>query len=73
MELELASKNESIRPRIDHTLDSAIATYAGVEHRKQRRRLLVDRRDMVRFESKSDRRHRGDRRGELKLWDGRNF
>jgi len=73
MELELVSKTESEKPSGDQPLADGALKYTGPERRKDARRITVDRREMVRFESNTDRRARGDRRGELKLWDGRNF
>ncbi|MBL1277634.1 MAG: hypothetical protein COB30_016250 [Ectothiorhodospiraceae bacterium] len=73
MELELVSKSEQDTPGTDSALDGDMPKYVGPERRKSLRRITVDRREMIRFESKSDRRTKGDRRGEQKLWDGRNF
>jgi len=74
MKLELTSKSEWEKPGTDHALnDDEVPKYIGPERRKNQRRVTVDRREMIRFESTLGRRTLGDRRGELKLWDGRNF
>ena len=73
MELELMPKNEPEKaPETQGPVDGPLV-YTGPERRKGLRRVTVDRREMARFESKLDRRRGGDRRIELKLWDGRNF
>ncbi|HEX22450.1 MAG TPA: hypothetical protein ENH21_03365 [Chromatiales bacterium] len=47
--------------------------YTGPERRKQQRRQKVDRREMVRFEEKTDRRSGNDRRRPQGLWKDRDF
>lgn len=47
--------------------------YTGSERRKALRRIKVDRREMVRFETTPDRRQAGDRRLKTRMWDGREF
>ncbi len=73
MELELVSKNEPEKLAVDPSPKDRPMLYSGPERRKMLRRIVVDRREMIRFESKSDRRQQGERRGELNLWDGRSF
>lgn len=73
MELELMPKSEPGKAPGSHGRQDGPLVYTGPERRKALRRVMVDRREMVRFEAKQDRRHGGDRRGDLKLWDGRNF
>lgn len=45
--------------------------YQGIERRSLVQRICVDRRNMVRFESKVDRRDGEERRADLRLWSGR--
>lgn len=45
--------------------------YSGLERRMEQRRKKVDRREMVRFEEKPNRRKGSDLRGEVKLWEER--
>ena len=73
MELELVPKSEP--EKIPNTVgpQDGPLKYTGPERRKGLRRVTVDRREMARFEEKTDRRHMVDRRVDLKLWDGRNF
>jgi hypothetical protein len=73
MELELMPKSEPEKAPESHGLDDGPLVYTGPERRRAPRRVTVDRREMARFEAKQDRRHGMDRRGDLKLWDGRNF
>lgn len=77
MELELVPKDV-----IDQTVADQIdplggeedkMVYTGPDRRKTVRRVTVDRREMVRFESKPDRRSGKDRRQEMKMWDGRDL
>lgn len=49
------------------------SVYGGSERRRRQRRVTADRREMMRFEAKSDRRNGQDRRRVQALWDGRNF
>lgn len=74
MELELMPMDEPDTGAGDLALQDRPLKYTGPERRKIGvRRVTVDRREMARFEAKKDRRHGVDRRGDLKLWDGRNF
>lgn len=50
-----------------------IPAYTGPERREQQRRQKVDRREMVRFEEKTDRRSGQDRRRPQGLWKNRDF
>ena len=74
MELELISKDE-IDGNISNQapLEENMPVYTGTEHRKNVRRIMVDRREMVRFEDKSDRRGGRERRQSQQLWDGRDL
>lgn len=74
MELELVSKDE-IDSNISNQapLEENIPAYMGTEHRVNIRRVTVDRREMVRFEQKSDRRNGKERRVAKQLWDGRDL
>lgn len=72
MELELIPKDETGRAMGNQTTEETPA-YQGPERRKLVRRVTVDRREMVRFESKSDRRNGKERRVELQMWNGRDF
>lgn len=73
MELELMPKSEPEKVLENQGIEDGPLVYTGPERRKALRRMTVDRREMARFEEKTDRRHGMDRRSELKLWDGRNF
>lgn len=73
MELELMPKSEPEKVFVPEGPQDGPLIYTGPERRKGLRRVMVDRREMARFEAKPDRRHGMDRRVELKLWDGRNF
>lgn len=73
MELELVPKDapaQNIESDVPH--DGPLK-YTGPERRKAPRRVTVDRREMVRFESTKDRRQNGDRRLNTRMWDGRDF
>ena len=70
MELELVPKDgDSDKEASDKAEEKPV--YQGVERRKMARRTTVDRRSMVRFESKTDRRTSGERRADLRRWNGR--
>lgn len=73
MELELVPKSEPAQIPDNLGPKDGPLKYTGPERRKGSRRVTVDRREMARFEEKTDRRHGMDRRADLKLWDGRNF
>jgi hypothetical protein len=47
-------------------------TYSGMERRRAQRRITVDRRDMIRFDS-TDRRSGAERRTSLGLWKDREY
>jgi len=69
MELELVPDDEPER-KAEETQDDAAkpAPYQGPERRVAQRRVTVDRRSMIRFEMKSDRRSGNDRRSDLERW-----
>ena len=78
MALELVPKNEigevvNKQVSAQASTDEGQTAYHGPERRGDVRRLVVDRRDMVRFEIKSDRRGGKDRRTVLQMWDGRDL
>lgn len=73
MEFELVSKKEFETPVTEPPPEENSMVYTGSERRKTRRRTMLDRREMVRFEIKVGRRQAEDRRSELKTWDGRNY
>lgn len=73
MELELMPKDEPEKVSDKQEPQDGPLLYTGPERRKGSRRVTVDRREMARFEEKKDRRRGQERRGDLKLWDGRNF
>lgn len=56
-----------------HVPDEERLVYVGPERRKGARRVTVDRREMVRFENKPDRRGGKDRRLDMRMWDGRDL
>jgi|GEM_PF-3663958 len=66
MELELMPEDDD-QPQASEAENEA-AAYDGPERRKAERRQVVDRREMVRFEAKVDRRSGQDRRRALGLW-----
>jgi hypothetical protein len=72
MGLELVSKEEvDVNVRRQAPSEDTTLAYTGTEHRLIVRRVKVDRREMVRFEDKSDRRIISDRRVAQHMWDGR--
>jgi hypothetical protein len=73
MELELVPKSEPATIPENPGAKEKPLVYTGPERRRGLRRITVDRREMARFEARTDRRHGVDRRADLKLWDGRNF
>lgn len=73
MELELVPKDAPNPAGDDDAPKDGPLRYTGPERRKQLRRVTVDRREMVRFETKPDRRSGKDRRVAEKLWDGRDL
>ena len=73
MELELMPKSEPEKGLDSQGPQDGQLVYTGPERRKGLRRVTMNRREMARFEAAPDRRQETDRRGELKLWDGRNF
>jgi len=70
MELKLVPKDEWEN---EAGPEDAPLQHIGPDRRKETRRITVDRREMVRFESTPDRRHNGDRRLNTRMWDGRDF
>ncbi|HHI94484.1 MAG TPA: hypothetical protein ENK04_13385 [Gammaproteobacteria bacterium] len=74
MELKLVPKDEwENEARSEGPEDDEALQYIGPDRRKAHRRIKVDRREMVRFESTPDRRHNGERRLSTSMWDGREF
>ena len=75
MELELVPDDDDKKAEASEQPAEAEAApaYTGPERRKQQRRQTVDRREMVRFEDKPDRRSGKDRRRSLGLWKNRDF
>ncbi len=73
MQLELMPNSEPEKGPDNQVAQNGSLLYDGPERRKGQRRQTVDRREMVRFEIKTDRRHGLERRGDIKLWKGRNF
>ena len=73
MELELVPKDEPEKKAEGHVLQDGPLVYTGPERRKGLRRVTVDRREMVRFETKPERRRAGDRRMSTSLWEKRDF
>lgn len=76
MELELVPKDvidQSVTDQASSHEDEERLVYTGPDRRKKVRRVTVDRREMVRFENKPDRRTGKDRRLEMKMWDGRDL
>ena len=74
MGLELVSKEEvDVNVRRQAPSEETTPAYTGTDHRVVARRITVDRREMVRFEDKTDRRRGPERRVANKLWDGRDL
>jgi len=74
MGLELVSKADiDVDVRRQAPSEDTTLAYTGTEHRLLVRRVTVDRRDMVRFEDKSDRRNIKERRVANQLWNGRDL
>ena len=74
MGLELVSKADiDVNVRRQAPSEDTTLAYTGTEHRLAVRRVTVDRRDMVRFEDKSDRRNIKERRVANQLWNGRDL
>ena len=74
MGLELVSKEDiDLDVRGEAPSEETTPAYMGTEHRVAVRRITVDRREMVRFEDKSDRRNGKERRVSQQLWDGRDL
>jgi len=74
MELELVPEDDDEKAEeATRPAEEEEAAYTGPERRKAQRRQLVDRREMVRFEDKPDRRSGKDRRRPLGLWKNRDF
>lgn len=73
MELELVPKDKIDQKVAHQEAEESPMVYTGPERRKKVRRVTVDRREMVRFENKPDRRNGGDRRIATSMWNGRDF
>jgi hypothetical protein len=74
MGLELVSKEEvDVDVRRQAPSEDTTLAYTGTDHRVVVRRITVDRREMVRFEDKTDRRNGKERRGSNQLWNGRDL
>ncbi len=74
MGLELVSKDEiDVEVRRQAPSEDTTLAYTGTEHRIVVRRITVDRREMVRFEDKSDRRNDKERRIAQQVWNGRDL
>jgi hypothetical protein len=73
MELELVPKDAPVEKADENAPQDGPLKYTGPDRRKAPRRVTVDRREMVRFENKPDRRQNGDRRLQTRMWDGRDF
>ncbi len=73
MELELMTESEPEKVPDHQGEQNEQRLYEGQERRKEQRRQTVDRREMVRFEIKSDRRQGVERRDKNNLWKDRNF
>lgn len=71
MVLELVPK-EVVSSEAPKPAQNGQPVYKGMERRKAQRRITVDRREMIRFES-TDRRRGQERRGSLGLWKQRDF
>ena len=72
MELELVPKEDIDSQVRDQVLEDT-PVYKGPERRKNIRRITAERRAMVRFEMKADRRSGIDRRASVHLWDRRDI
>lgn len=68
MALELVPEDDDSPQQAASETEGEATPYDGPERRKAERRQVVDRRDMVRFEAKSDRRSGQERRRGLGLW-----
>ncbi len=74
MGLELVSKEDiDVNVRRQAPSEDTTLAYTGTEHRVIVRRVTVDRREMVRFEEKTDRRNGKERRVASQLWNGRDL
>lgn len=73
MELELIPKDELGQSPEAAVPQDGPLKYTGPDRRKTPRRIKVDRREMVRFETTQDRRQSTDRRLNTRMWDGHNF
>ncbi len=76
MELKLVAEDDDKDPakkKAEEQRAKEVPAYTGPERRKQQRREKVDRREMVRFEEKTDRRSGQDRRRPRGLWKNRDF
>jgi hypothetical protein len=74
MALELVPKDEVEQTgTTEKAAQEEKPVYTGPERRKQQRRTHNDRREMVRFETKADRRSGKERRRGVGLWKDRDF
>ena len=74
MGLELVSKEDiDVKVSKQAPLEDNVPVYTGTEHRLNVRRNTVDRREMVRFEEKADRRSGKERRITNHMWNGRDL
>ncbi len=75
MALELVPEDDDKDPakKAEEQKAEETPVYTGPERRTQQRRQTVDRREMVRFEEKTDRRSGQDRRRPQGLWKNRDF
>ena len=71
MALELVPKEVTASPESSPADAGRKIPYQGQERRRAMQRQCVDRREMVRFEMKVDRRSGVERRAELAMWNGR--
>ncbi len=73
MALELVPEDDDKDQSAKTEEQQETPAYNGPERRQQQRRQKVDRREMVRFEEKTDRRSGQDRRRPQGLWKNRDF
>ena len=73
MDLELVPKDDKPDDKPETLAEEPAEQYTGPERRKRQRRQKVDRREMLRFEEKQDRRSGKERRRLLGLWKSRDF
>lgn len=74
MGLKLVSKEDiDVNVRRQAPSEDTTLAYTGTEYRLAVRRITVDRRELVRFEDKSDRRNGKERRVANQMWNGRDL